>query len=725
MKKERLNASQKAAVEAVGNPVLIFAGAGSGKTRVLTHKISHLVKEKIVSPENILAVTFTNKAANEMKERVRKLIKGKTSAISIGTFHSICARLLRNEIQKLGYTRDFVIYDIQDQNALLKTILDGLDIPKTDISPSGAGQNISLFKNRMIPIKKAKSQARTVLDKRLAEIYEAYEKALKKNNAVDFDDLLLLPLKLFEKHPVVLKKYREHWKYILVDEYQDTNRPQFLFVKKLAEKHKQICVVGDDDQSIYGWRGADIRNILDFEKAFPGCETYTLEKNYRSTGEILKAATTVVKNNLKRAEKELEAHNGEGEKLGLIETNDEGEEADAVVNALEKEIKINKRPFSNFAVLYRTNAQSRALEDSFRRNGIPYNIIGGVRFYERKEIKDIMAYLKLIVNRKDTVSLRRVINFPPRGIGSKTLDKCVAYAAKKKRDLFDVLNDPEGMEIRGKQADALKEFHAIVTKYAELLEKLSAGELVRALAEDTGVVRHYKESDMPEDRDRFENIMEFLSGVDEFMARNPDAIIQEFLEEVSLLTDIDQWNDEDNRVTLMTVHAAKGLEFPVVFLAGLEDGLFPLYQALEAVDQLEEERRLFYVGLTRAKDKVYLLYAKNRRRYGGESFYGMVSRFIHEIPEDSLEKINFSSAVTRKLVTKKGKVRMELKRTVTIFDDFRVGDTVEHAIFGIGKIMALSGSGENQRVGVVFKDGLKKKLIVRFANLKKVASPES
>ena len=571
MKSSRLNVSQKAAVEAVGKPVLIFAGAGSGKTRVLTHKISYLVNENIVNPENILAVTFTNKAAKEMRERVHKLLQSKSSAISIGTFHSVCARLLRNEIHKIGYTRDFVIYDIQDQNALLKTILDGFDIPKTDISPASAGQHISLLKNRMIPVKKAGSKARTVLDKRLAEIYKAYEKSLKKNNAVDFDDLLLLPLQIFEKHPNVLKKYREQWKYVLVDEYQDTNRPQFLLIKMLAEGHKQICVVGDDDQSIYGWRGADVRNILDFEKAFPGCETYTLEKNYRSTAEILKAATTVVKNNLKRATKELEAHNGAGEKLGLIETNDEGEEADAVVNALEKEIKLKKRAFNHFAVLYRTNAQSRALEDSFRRNGIPYNIVGGIRFYQRKEIKDIMAYLKLIVNQKDTVSLRRVINFPPRGIGSKTLDKCVAYAEKKKSDLLDILNDPEGMDIRGKQGEALLNFHSIITKYSDLLEKLSAGELVRALAEDTGLIRYFKDGDQVEDRDRFENIMEFLNGVDEFMARNPDAVIQEFLEEVSLLSDIDQWNDEENRVTLMTVHAAKGLEFPVVFLAGMEE----------------------------------------------------------------------------------------------------------------------------------------------------------
>lgn len=723
---ERLNASQKAAVEAVGNPILIFAGAGSGKTRVLTHKIAFLVKNNHIPAENILAVTFTNKAADEMRGRVKKLLKSKSLDLTIGTFHSICARLLRKEIHRLGYSADFAIYDVQDQIALLRIILNDLNIPKTDISPQSAGHHISLYKNRMVSVKKAKSQAKTVLDKRLADIYESYQKALKNNNALDFDDLLLFPLEIFEKHPGILRKYRSQWKYVLVDEYQDTNRPQFLFVEAVAKNHKQICVVGDDDQSIYGWRGADVRNILDFEKAFPGCEVYTLEKNYRSTQQILTAATSVVCNNAKRAEKVLEAHNGAGEKLGLIETNDESEEADAVVNALEKEIKLNKRPFSDFAVLYRTNSQSRALEDSFRRNGIPYNIVGGIRFYERKEIKDIMAYLNLIANRKDTVSLRRIVNFPPRGVGSKTMDKCVTYIKNKKLSLFEVLANPEKMDVRGKQAESLVEFHGIVTKYAELLEKLSAGELVRTLCEDTGIIRHYKGSELPEDKERLENILEFLSGVDEFMAHNPEAGLQAFLEEVSLLTDIDHWNDEDNRVTLMTVHAAKGLEFPVVFLAGLEDGLFPLYQSLEIQEKLEEERRLFYVGLTRAKHKVYLLYANHRRRFGAEDLYGMVSRFIHEIPEDNLEKISFSSALTRKVVsTGKGTTRIELKRTVTTFDDFQVGDLVQHPIFGVGKIMALSGAGENQRVGVVFKGGIKKKLIVRFANLKKINQVDS
>jgi DNA helicase-2/ATP-dependent DNA helicase PcrA len=726
MSKSNLNKVQKSAVEAFGKPVLIFAGAGSGKTRVLTHKIAYLIKKELVSAEHILAVTFTNKAAQEMKGRVNKLVPGKESVLNIGTFHSICARILRNEIHHLGYTADFSIFDVQDQKSLVKVVIESMDIPKNYVTPQEVRHKISNFKNKLITPGEAKKKAHLVLDKTYADIYEKYQKALIKNNAVDFDDLLILPLTLFEKHPKILNKYREKWQYILVDEYQDTNKPQFMFVKYLAEGHHQICVVGDDDQSIYGWRGADIRNILDFEKNFGNCHMFKLEKNYRSTAHILEAASSVVKNNKNRAPKELIPHNGAGEKLGLIETNDEMEEADAVVNALEKEIKLQKRNFSDFAILYRTNAQSRSLEDAFRRSGIPYNIVGGFRFYERKEIKDLIGYLSLVVNPKDTISLRRVINFPPRGIGMKTVDKCVIKAAKKKMEMVEVLSVPEDMGIRGKQADSLMTFYNIIKKYNELLPKLNAGELVRALVEETGIIRYFRESSAPEDQERFANVMEFLKGVDEFMIRTPDGGLSQFLEEVSLLTDLDQWNDETNRVTLMTLHSSKGLEFPVVFITGLEDGLFPMYSALESVEKLEEERRLFYVGLTRAMKKVYLIYANHRRRIGSDELYGMVSRFVYEMPEDTLEKISFTSALTRKVIGgRPGRfTKTAVSRTVVVFDDFRVGDYVEHAIFGVGKVMALSGQGENQRVGIVFKDGLKKKLVVKFANLKKVESPE-
>ena len=717
-----LNNNQRAAVEAVNNPILIFAGAGSGKTRVLAYKIAYLLDQGIVVPEDVLAVTFTNKAAAVMRERVTRLIKEKHVPLNIGTFHSICARILRNDIKHLGFTSDFAIYDATDQVALLKVVMADMGVPKNSIMPKTARNRISYYKNKLIAHDGAMKTARTVQDRTIVDIYKVYQKSLKENNALDFDDLLNYPLEIFEDHPKILGKYRKKWKYILVDEYQDTNRAQFLLVKMLAEEHKQICVVGDDDQSIYGWRGADIRNILDFGKAFPNCEVFTLEENYRSTQQILTAATAVVENNEDRADKNLSAIHGEGENLGLIETHDEMEEADAVISALEKEIKINKRTFNDFAILYRTNAQSRALEDSFRRNGIPYKIVGGTRFYERKEVKNLLGYLRLIVNLKDTISLRRVINFPPRGIGLKTVDKCVLQATKDKKELFDVLNNPEPINIRGKQGESLVDFHNLIKKYNDLLTKINASELVRALVDETEILKYYKRQDTIEDQERYANVMEVLNSVDEFMERNPGSLLHDFLEEVSLLTDIDEWNEDENHVTMMTVHSAKGLEFPVVFVTGLEDGLFPLSGALSERNLMEEERRLFYVALTRAQQMVYLLYATERRRTGSDSWAGLVSRFVREIPEQFLENISFSSAMTRKVVrTRTGNLRMKVKRTVTTFDDFKVGDYVEHAIFGEGKILALSGSGENQRVGVVFKDGLKKKLIVKFAKLKKLA----
>ena len=722
----KLNDVQKAAVESFGKPVLIFAGAGSGKTRVLTHKIAHLIKNNLVDAENILALTFTNKAAEEMRHRVQKIIKSKSALVTMGTFHSVCAKMLRSEIHNLGYTSEFSIFDVQDQTSLFKVLLEPMDFPKNYITPKDLRFKISYFKNRLISPDDAKKKATIIIDKHYAELYEKYQIALKENNALDFDDLLLLPLQIFEKYPKILETYQEKWKYILVDEYQDTNKPQFMLVKNLAKSHKQICVVGDDDQSIYGWRGADISNILDFEKTFKNSEIFKLETNYRSTSYILDSAYSVVKNNHNRASKELVANNGNGEKLGLMQTNDEMEESDAVISALQKEIKLEKRNFSDFAVLYRTNSQSRAIEDAFRRSGIPYNIIGGVRFYERKEIKDLIGYLSLILNPKDTISLRRVVNFPPRGIGLKTVDKCVIEAEKRNVEMIEVLNKPENMGIRGKQADALDVFYNIISKYNDLLPKLNAGELVRALIEEAGIKKYYQDSTSPEESERYENVLEFIKSVDVFMKRSPDGGLPQFIEEVSLLTDLDQWNDQNNRVTMMTVHSSKGLEFPVVFLTGLEDGLFPLHRSLDSNETLEEERRLFYVGVTRAMHKVYLMYANNRRRMGSDDLYGIVSRFIGEIPEDNLEKISFTSALTRKVIGgKAGKhTKTAVSRTVVLFDDFQVGDFVEHAIFGVGKVMALSGQGENQRVGIEFKDGLKKKLVVKFANLKKVDSPD-
>ena len=722
MSLKALNKTQKEAVEAVSGPVLIFAGAGSGKTRVLTHKLYHLVNEGLFKPEEILAVTFTNKAAKEMKERVLKLLKTSNLDLSMGTFHSICARVLREDIDVLGFSRHFAIYDVKDQLDLIKVLYESFEISKNLITPNQLRNQISLFKNKMMDSKELESKAKTILEKTVAKIYKEYQKNLKLNDALDFDDLLTFPLEIFKKKPSVLKKYQKRWKYILVDEYQDTNRAQFQFLTSLAGAHENICVVGDDDQSIYGWRGADVSNILDFEKTFSSCKVFKLEKNYRSTQEILNAATAVVMHNDNRASKNLVAANGSGETLGLLETIDEQEEASAVVSSIEKEIKLNKRTFNKFSVLYRTNAQSRALEESFIRQGIPYNIIGSVRFYERKEVKNVIAYLRLVVNLKDTISLRRIINFPARGIGAKTIDKCVEQAKKDKIEFIDVLKNPNDMEIRGKQADALFKFYNIIIKYHDLRKKLSASELARSLVEEIGILAHFKESKEPDAKDRFDNVAELLTSIEEFSVRNPESELSTFLENVSLQTDIDNWNDTENRVTLMTIHSSKGLEFPVVFIAGMDEGLFPLFRSLDDKSELEEERRLFYVALTRAEEKVYLLYATNRRRMGAETVNGLPSRFINEIPEDALDRISFSSAVTRKFVAGKRKKDglTQMVRTVTDFDDFQVGDNVEHSIFGAGKIMALSGTGENQRVGVVFNDGTRKKLIVKFANLKKI-----
>ena len=719
---KKLNKIQKSAVEAVDGPVLIFAGAGSGKTRVLTHKIFHLVKEELFEPEEILAVTFTNKAAKEMEGRVKKLLKVDSLKLSVGTFHSICAKILREDIQVLGFSKNFAIYDVKDQLDLIKVLFEQYGISKNLISPNQLRNQISLYKNKMIDCNTVKRKARTKLEKTISDIYTEYQKSLKINDALDFDDLLTFPLEIFHKKPTVLKKYQRRWKYILVDEYQDTNRAQFELLTLLAKEHQNICVVGDDDQSIYGWRGAEVSNILDFENTFSSCRVFTLEKNYRSTQEILNAATAVVKNNDRRANKNLIAANGPGETLGLIETIDEQEEASAIISSIEKEIKLNKRTFSHFSVLYRTNAQSRALEESFIRQGIPYNIIGSIRFYERKEVKNVLAYLRLVVNLKDTISLRRVINFPARGIGAKTIDKCVQQALIDNVEFFDVLKKPNKMDIRGKQAEALSIFYEIIKKYHDLRNELSATELSRSLVEDLGILAFFKNSSEPDSKDRFENVAELLTSIEEFSNRDPEANLSRFLEDVSLQTDIDHWNDSENRVAMMTVHSSKGLEFPVVFIAGLDEGLFPIFGSLDDKNELEEERRLFYVALTRAQEKVYLLFATNRRRMGAETINGIPSRFINEIPEKSLEKISFSSAVTRKFVrSKQNKDGLtEMVRTVTDFDDFQVGDNVEHSIFGNGKIMALSGSGENQRVGVVFSDGTRKKLIVKFANLKKI-----
>ena len=719
MSKLNLNDVQQQAVEAIDKPILIFAGAGTGKTRVLTQKIAYLITEKGYNPDEILAVTFTNKAAEEMRTRVQSLLGKKSMSLNIGTFHSICARLLRYEIAPLGFTPDFAIYDTADQDQLIKTLMLNLKLTTNGISPAAYRSRMSFIKSSMEDPSQLMKNGVSPFDKSVAELYPVYKEALKKNNAVDFGDLLLYPLEIFKKYPRVLKKYQEKFKYVLVDEYQDTNRPQFLFVKALSDTHNKISVVGDDDQSIYGWRGADISNILEFEKAFPDCEVFKLEQNYRSTANILSVAGAVVKNNEYRAKKELWTDQGEGEKIGIMETYDEMEETDGVLELIQKEIQQNKRTFQDFAILYRTNVQSRALEDGLRRKGIAYNIVGGVKFYERKEVKDLLAYLRILVNPVDSVSLKRIINFPPRGIGAKTVEKCETLAAKKGIPLLDVLETPDAMKLKGKQAAGLVEFYQLVQKYRELKDKLDASELASVLVDELGLVNYYKEQGTDDATERLQNIQELLNSIHQFCKRDKNASIREFLEEVSLLTNIDTWNDSTNHITLMTLHSAKGLEFPVVFITGLEDGLFPIFRALEDPRELEEERRLFYVGLTRAMEKAYLHYAPNRRRSSGAVGLGMASRFLQEIPEEYLDRINFHSALTRRLVKDKSSNKYKLKyvRTITSFNEFERRDKVKHPLFGKGMILAVEGSGDNQKITVVFQGNIQKKLIAKYANL--------
>ena len=720
MKKFILNEVQKKAVESVDRPSLIFAGAGTGKTRVLTHKIAYLINEKGYNPKEILAVTFTNKAAQEMQNRVKLIIGDNIKSPNIGTFHSICARFLREEINLLGFTSNFAIYDTADQDMLIKSIINSKKISTNGITVPSFRSQISYYKSKLINPISFLEKSNNPFDVSLFKIFPQYMKELKENNAVDFSDLLLFPLEIFKNFPETLSKYQNKFKYILVDEYQDTNEPQFHFIKYLAEKHKNITVVGDDDQSIYGWRGADISNILNFEKTFPKCDVFKLEQNYRSSGNILAVATNVVENNKVRSKKTLWTEKENGEKIGLMETFDELEEIDGVIELIQKEIHQNKRSFSDFVILYRTNAQSRAIEDGLRRKAISYEIVGGIKFYERKEIKDLLAYLRVLVNPSDTISLKRIMNFPPRGIGAKTIEKCENLAEIKNLPLLEILNIPEEMNLKGQQAAGLIQFHQIIKKYSELQSKLDASELISVLVEELGLIKFYNEQNTEDSKERYRNIQELLTTINQFCEKNIDSTISEFLEEVSLLTSIDSWNDSTNHITLMTVHSAKGLEFPIVFITGLEDGLFPISNSFDDSKKMEEERRLFYVAITRAEEKAFLHYATNRRRSSGASGLGQPSRFVNEISSNFIERLNFQSAMTRRLVKEKNSDKYKLKyvRTITSFNEFERGDKVEHPIFGKGMILAVDGSGDNQKITVVFQGNIEKRLIGKYANLK-------
>ena len=720
MKLQDLNTQQLKAVQTVNKPVLVFAGAGSGKTRVLTYKVWHLIKENLFKPNEILALTFTNKAAAEMKVRIQESIS--CDGVNVGTFHSIGARMLRMHIASLNdnYNSSFTIYDTVDQKSVIKEVIENLNLSEfKELNIGFLKMQIDKFKNANISIKDIESKAQTFEDEKIAEVYKAYCDTLKSNNALDFNDLLLLPIRLLKENKKILDYYQNSWKYVLVDEFQDTNSPQFEIVSLLAGKHQNITVVGDDDQSIYGWRGANIDNILtNFQDVFAKNIEIKLEKNYRSTQRILDGAWSVVSNNKNRAEKKLVATKGKGEKISLISTGSDEEESNAICDSIKSEIKLNKNTFKDFAVLYRTNAQSRSIEQAMVKEGLPYNIVGGTKFYDRKEIKDVLAYLKLVANTSDDIALKRIINFPVRGIGEKSIKMFIELAAKNKSSLFDSLEKCREIKLRGKQQDSIENFHASITKFSNLLETLDPKELLRTLLEEFNIENYYKNN--PAEQDRYNNIQELKASVDKFSDQT-GGNLKDFLQEISLFTDIDDWDDKENSITLMTVHAAKGLEFSTVFVAGLEQGLFPLVRIDDGPDQMEEERRLFYVAVTRAMNQVYLLNAKYRRRFGAMNTTSFVqSDFLDEIDGNVIKVKAYKSVYTRRVVGTGSKKKIQISRTVTEFDDFKIGDQVQHNLFGVGTILVLSGTGENQKVGVEFDGGLRKKLIVKYARLKKI-----
>jgi len=612
----QLNDAQRQAVEYNSGPHMIVAGAGSGKTRVLMHKIAFLI-DKGLDPAEILALTFTNKAAKEMKERIKGLIGKKAENLWMGTFHSIFARILRVESDKLNYKSNFSIYDREDSQSLVGNIMSNLNINIDNLSPNGVQHKISYLKNQMVtPEEYLKHLATTLSDKKVGEIYTEYNNRLFENNAMDFDDLLLKPIELFKNNEKILSKYKKMFKYILVDEYQDTNKAQYELLKMLSPLKDRVCVVGDDAQSIYSWRGAEIKNMLNFKKDFKGSKIFRLEQNYRSTKMILMAADSVIKNNVGQIPKTLWTNNNDGEELTILRASDEKDEGFQIAKRIKKEISTRKLSLNDIAIFYRINSQSRALEDAFRREKIPYKIVGGVEFYKRKEVKDVLAYLRMLSNQNDEESLLRIMNFPQRGIGNTSISKMIAFARKLNISLFTTMSRVfEVIEVKERIQKNVKQFKLLLDKYIDLKNKLSIGELTAALVDELGILKIYKEEGTQESMSRYDNIQELVSAVQDYSRTNPDSSLDDFLSEVSLIAGVDQYDEKVNSVTMMTIHSAKGLEFPVVFVTGCEEDIFPLSQKFDNDSKLEEERRLFYVAVTRAKEKVFISYARSRYRF--------------------------------------------------------------------------------------------------------------
>jgi len=722
-----LNSSQKNAVTETEGPVLVVAGAGSGKTMVLTYRIAYLIS-KGVNPSNILALTFTNKAADEMKERIRHLIGAQAEKLSMGTFHSIFARMLRFESASLNYSSSYSIYDTDDSLSLIKRIMNELDISDNFLNPRFVQSRISKAKNKLIRPEAYENNFFGIHENKIKAIYEVYQQRLASSNAMDFDDLLIKPIELIEKDAKILQKYQKRFQYILVDEYQDTNHAQYKMLKLLSGGTNNICVVGDDAQSIYKWRGADIRNILDFTRDYSEARIIRLEQNYRSTRSILSVADSVIKRNLNQIEKNLWTENEEGNKVSVYECLDDKDEANYICKTITVKMMSKEFNINDFAILYRTNAQSRSFEEALIKSTIPYVVVAGTEFYSRKEIKDVIAYLRLLINPDDDESFLRVVNFPSRGIGQVSLDSLMKISIDNHCSLFKstgILNESSVLSERAKKN--FMSFHDLITKYAQLTERLNINELTRSLIDETGILKMYKEEGSEDSLNRYENILQLLNGIQDFTISNQGKSLVDFLNDIALISEIDKWEDKSNAVALMTLHSAKGLEFKNVFIVGCEDGLLPLSRDSN-VDDLEEERRLFYVGCTRAKKNLHLSFARNRNRFG--SLYPQTrSRFLDEIDERFVQfentGVSYSYAHRRNTYSVKRTAQQKQKSVMPNYEDFSqeekiltIGSKVSHDVFGEGTIRQMSGFGDNLKAVVEFDSGVRKHLMLKFAKLK-------
>jgi DNA helicase II / ATP-dependent DNA helicase PcrA len=734
-----MNPQQRDAVKATDGPLLIMAGAGSGKTRVLTHRIAYLMVEKGVNPYNILAITFTNKAAREMKDRIGNILGGAAEDIWISTFHSMCVRILRRDIDRIGINRNFTILDPTDQKSVIKAVLKEKNIDPKKFDPRSILGSISSAKNELITPEEFSKTAGSYYDTVVSDVYTEYQKRLRKNQALDFDDLIMTTIQLFQRVPEVLEFYQRKFQYIHVDEYQDTNRAQYMLVKLLAARFHNLCVVGDSDQSIYRWRGADIANILSFEKDYPSATVILLEQNYRSTQRILEAANKVINNNSNRKDKNLWTENLEGEKISYFRADTEQSEAQFVTGKIKEMVESGKRKYSDFAILYRTNAQSRVMEEILLKSNIEYSIVGGIKFYDRKEIKDILAYLRLIANPDDDISLQRVINVPKRGVGSTSIDKIARYAADHDISMFRALEEADFIGLSPKITKAVIEFKEMVKGYTAMQEYLSVTELVEEILDKSGYKEMLKSEKSIESQSRLENLDEFLSVTKSFEDTNDDKSLVAFLTDLALVADIDRLDEDDQpkeSVVLMTLHAAKGLEFPVVFLMGMEEGVFPHSRSLMEEEEMEEERRLAYVGITRAEEELFMTNAQMRTLFG-QTKMNPVSRFIGEVPTELLDEVvpekktpfqtkakssfGQASPSARRTAPRKPVSRPVPTSTGGEAANWQVGDKAQHKKWGTGTVVSVKGSGDSTELDIAFPNpnGIKR-LLAKFAPIEKV-----